>query len=95
MRSSIPTVTTGSTPGLTRARPADRGLAELDQVAPGDEIEIWCRSLGAWSSGFVAVDLGTGGWRVLRRSDRTQLPVRFPDAEVRLLPAASPRHTAG
>jgi len=52
-------------------------------IAPGDEIEIWCRSLGSWSHGFVAVDVDAEGWRVLRRSDRAPLPVRFPDTEVR------------
>jgi hypothetical protein len=73
-----------SLPALTNALDADRHpVAHVEPVAPGDEVEIWCRSLGTWSNGFVAVDLGQDGWQVLRRSDRTRLPVRFPDAQVR------------
>ena len=68
---------------LTHPPSPTNGTANSGQVAPGDEVEIWCRSLGSWSHGFVAVDVDADGWRVLRRSDRTALPVRFPDAEVR------------
>ncbi len=64
-------------------------------VTPGDEVEIWCRSLGIWSSGFAAVDLDDGGWRVLRRSDGNPLPVRFAGDEVRAVPAAPAPHRAG
>jgi hypothetical protein len=52
-------------------------------ITPGDEIEIWCRSLGSWSTGFDALDLDAEGWRVRRRSDGSQLPVRFSSREVR------------
>ena len=55
-------------------------------VTPGDEVEIWCRSLGSWSSGFEAVDLDADGWQVLRRSDGSRLPVRFTTREVRRVP---------
>lgn len=55
-------------------------------IIPGDEVEIWCRSLGTWSSGFAAVDLDADGWQVLRRSDGSRLPVRFEAREVRSLP---------
>jgi hypothetical protein len=52
-------------------------------VVPGAEVEVWCPSLGSWSHGFVAMDVDADGWRILRRSDRSQLPVRFPDADLR------------
>jgi hypothetical protein len=61
-------------------------------ITPGDEVEIWCRSLGTWSSGFEAVDLDADGWRVLRRSDGSLLPVRFAGDEVRAVLAAHPAH---
>ena len=60
-----------------------------DAVRPGQDVEVWCRSLGRWSRGFVALDLDARGWQVQRRSDRSTLPVRFGDAELR--PAAPAR----
>jgi len=80
MRTSVPPLS--PTIDLTTTASGPRAA-----IAPGDEVEIWCRSLGTWSSGFEAVDLDTDGWRVLRRSDGSQLPVRFSTRGVR--PAAT------
>jgi len=80
MRTSVPPLS--PTIDLTTTASGPRAA-----IAPGDEVEIWCRSLGSWSSGFEAVDLDADGWHVLRRSDGSQLPVRFSTRGVR--PAAT------
>jgi hypothetical protein len=91
MRTPLPSRSSsvGQTIDLT-ARATDR----IARITPGDEVEIWCRSLGIWSSGFDAVDLDAEGWRVLRRSDGSPLPVRFAADEVRAVLAAHAPHRA-
>jgi hypothetical protein len=61
-------------------------------VTPGDDVDLWCRSLGTWSSGFEAVDVDAEGWRVRRRSDGALLPVRFSDGDVRAVPGTHHPH---
>jgi hypothetical protein len=53
------------------------------QIEPEIEVEVWCRSLRRWVVGFSTVDVDERGWRVRRRSDRADLPVRFPSSEIR------------
>ena len=55
-----------------------------ERIRPGAAVEVWCRSLNTWSVGFVALDVDHGGWRVMRRSDRAELPVRFPPEAIRV-----------
>ncbi len=81
MRTTHPADRRTVDPTATDRPVTDRG--QRTPVAPGDEVEIWCRSLGTWSSGFEAVDLDGEGWHVLRHSDGSQLPVRFSSREVR------------
>ena len=58
MRTSVPPLGFTIDPTTTASGPRAA-------IAPGDEVEIWCRSLGSWSSGFEAVDLDADGCHVL------------------------------
>jgi hypothetical protein len=68
---------------MTHAWPTDSTVATEDAIRPGDEIDVWCRSLRRWSSGFVALREDADGWRVRRRSDLSELPLAFSAMEIR------------
>ncbi len=74
-----------------RTSPAAPPAGATERIRPSADVEVWCRSLNTWSAGFVALDVSEEGWRVMRRSDRSVLPVRFSPAEIR--PARSSRRS--
>ncbi len=61
----------------------DDSVAEGTNLKPGTRIEVRRRFDGRWTRGFEVAEVGTDGYRVLRLSDQSVLPVEFPFPEVR------------
>jgi hypothetical protein len=72
------------------SRPARR----LDGRVPGTDVEVRCVWDGGWVGGFEVVEVlecrDGLRFRLLRRSDRSVLPVLFDDTEVRVAPTPRP-----
>jgi hypothetical protein len=64
------------------------GSAPLAQhLAPGTQVQVYCRFDARWVSGFVVSDVAAstpGAIRVVRVSDGALLPAEFPVEDVRL-----------
>ena len=52
-------------------------------LPPGTGVEVRNGFDGSWSKGFEVAEVDAEGYRVLRCSDRSLLPRRFSDDEVR------------
>ena len=52
-------------------------------LKPGSRVEVRRRFDGEWSRGFEIAEVGPSGYRVLRLSDRSLLPVEFAFEEIR------------
>jgi hypothetical protein len=52
-------------------------------LAPGTRVELRKRLDGDWARGFEVVSAGPEGYRVRRLSDGAELPLLFPDHDVR------------
>lgn len=68
-----------------------RAVHRLDGRAPGTDVEVRCVWDGGWVGGFEVVEVlecrDGVRFRLLRRSDRSVLPVLFDDHEVRVAPS--------
>lgn len=54
-------------------------------LPPGTPVEVCNRFSRTWARGFeVVAATPTGAYRILRVSDRYELPAEFPGEEVRL-----------
>lgn len=63
---------------------AVRPSAETDgAMAPGTRVEVRRRFDLKWARGFEVAEVVKDGYRILRRSDGTVLPVAFSAEEVR------------
>lgn len=75
-----------------------RAVHRLDGRTPGTDVEVRCVWDGGWVGGFEVVEIlecrDGVRFRLLRRSDRSVLPVLFDDHEVRVAPSV-PRPGAG
>ncbi len=67
-----------------------RPSRRLDGRVPGTDVEVRCAWDGGWAGGFEVAEVlecrDGLRFRLLRRSDRSVLPVLFDDGEVRLAP---------
>lgn len=52
-------------------------------LLPGTPVEVRNRFDGTWSRGFEVVSHDDDGYRILRHSDRSVLPVALPADDVR------------
>ena len=65
-------------PGSAQASAASPALA------PGTPVEVCNRFSRTWTRGFEVVAATPGGYRLLRVSDRYELPAEFRTEEIRL-----------
>jgi hypothetical protein len=62
-------------------------------ITQGMLVDVWCKSNQHWSPGFRVIAADADGVRVARVSDGQELPVAFPDADVR--PTDTAHHQPG
>jgi hypothetical protein len=65
---------------------------DIDASLPhGVRVQVWNGFESTWASGFqIFAPQPDGGYLVRRLSDRSVLPITFPEAEVRLDPVPLP-----
>jgi hypothetical protein len=49
----------------------------------GTKVDVRNRFEGSWSRGFEVIDWSEDGYRILRASDRSELPGHFAEDDVR------------
>lgn len=63
-----------------------RGSAAADGVEPlpaGTRVEVRNGFDGSWTKGFTVIDVVDGTYRLVRRTDGSELPGTFPPDQVR------------
>ena len=63
---------------------ADDGQHAAEPLRPGARVEVRNAFDGSWSRGFTVLSVDGDRVRLLRRSDRTELPATFGTDEVRV-----------